>query len=53
MNIKLIVSRRMLQSTISDMVNNGLSYTAVVMPDGTIKLYLDMDVSLNGAQFQV
>lgn len=43
---------RLLQSY-SSMVNNGIPYTAQVMPDGTIKIILDPSVSLTNPSFTV
>lgn len=35
------------------MINNGLEFDAVVLPDGTLKLLIDYDIDLQNAQFQV
>ncbi len=46
------MTRRIL-SSISDIVNNGIGFTAVVLPDGTIKLYLDPGVSLDNVKYSI
>jgi hypothetical protein len=33
------------------MINNGLEFDAVVLPDGTLKLLIDYDIDLQNAQF--
>lgn len=38
------MTRRRL-ADISNIINNGIGFTAVVLADGTIKLYLDPGVS--------
>lgn len=45
------MTRRLLD--VSNIVNNGISFKAVVMPDGTIKLYLDPGVSLNNVKYSI
>lgn len=37
----------------SNMINNGLPYTATVMADGTIKLVLDPSISITNPTFTV
>ena len=46
------MTRRRL-SSISDIVNNGIGFTAVVLPDGTINLYLDPGVSLDNVKYSI
>lgn len=46
------MTRRRL-SSISDIVNNGIGFTAVVMSDGTIKLYLNPGVSLDNVKYSI
>ena len=43
--IKLKVKRR-LATEMSDLINDGVDYDAVVLPDGTIKLYLNPGMSV-------
>ena len=43
----------MLQTTSSDIINNGLEFDAIVLPDGTLKLLIDYSIDLQNAQFQV
>lgn len=50
-NINLKMSR--LLADVSNIVNNGLSFKAVVLPDGTIKLYLDPGMSLNNVKYSI
>lgn len=50
-NVNLQMTRRLLD--VSNIVNNGISFKAVVMPDGTIKLYLDPGVSLNNVKYSI
>lgn len=38
---------------VATIVNNGLAFTAVVLPDGTIKLYLDPGLSLNNVIYSI
>lgn len=47
------MSRRMLGSSVSDIVNNGISFAAVVLPDGTIKLFLNPGISLDNVKYSV
>lgn len=50
-SLNLKVTR--LMQSYSNMVNNGLSYTAQVMADGTIKIILDPSISLVNPSFTV
>jgi hypothetical protein len=49
--IKVVVTR-LLQGS-SSLINNGVTFSAIVLPDGTIKLLLAPGMSLQNAQFQV
>jgi hypothetical protein len=51
LKIQLKVSRRLLQ--IADLINNGVSYTYVILSDGTIKLYLNLNTDLVNPNFEV
>jgi len=46
------MTRRRL-ADISNIINNGIGFTAVVLADGTIKLYLDPGVSLENVKYAV
>lgn len=46
------MTRRRL-ADISNIINNGVGFTAVVLADGTIKLYLDPGVSLENVKYAV
>lgn len=46
------MTRRLLP-TVSDVVNNGVSFIAVVLPDGTIKLYLAPGLSLDNVKYNI
>lgn len=46
------MTRRRLQD-LATLVNEGVSYRAVILPDGTIKLYLDPGVSLSNVQYSI
>ena len=48
--VNLNLNRRVLQA---NMVNNGLSYTAEVMADGTIRIVLSPEISLSNPSFTV
>lgn len=48
LKIKLKVKRRLV-SDMSDLVNDGVGYDAVILPDGTIKLYMDPGMSLENS----
>ena len=43
---------RLLQDA-SSIINNGISFTSVVLPDGTIKLYLNTGISLDNIKYSV
>ena len=45
-NVNLKMSRRRLED-VSNLINNGVGFTSQVLPDGTIKLYLNPGVSLD------
>lgn len=47
------MSRRLLSDAASNIVNNGLGFEAIVLPDGTIKMYLDPGVSLDNVRYTV
>lgn len=49
LNLKL---NRRLQSS-ANMINNGLAYTATVMADGTIRIVLSPEISLQNPSFTV
>ena len=51
-SLNLKVSRR-LDTSYSSMVNNGMPFTAEIMPDGSIKLILDPGVSLTNPSFTI
>lgn len=40
------MKRRLIQSGTTSVINNGITFKSVVLPDGTMKLYLDPGVSL-------
>lgn len=42
-----------LLADIANIVNSGVGFTAVVLPDGTIKLYLNTGVSLSDVKYSV
>ena len=48
--VNLNLNRRVLQA---NMVNNGLSYTAEVMADGTIRIVLNPEISLSNPSFTI
>lgn len=50
-SLNLKVNRRL--QSYSTMMNNGLPYTATIMPDGTIKIVLDPSVTLVNPSFTV
>lgn len=50
-SLNLNVNRRL--QSYSSLVNNGLPYTAQVMPDGTIKIVLDPSVTIKNPSFTV
>lgn len=52
MKINLQMTRRLIQDS-SSLINNGLGFNATVLPDGTIKLYLDPGVSLENVRYTV
>jgi hypothetical protein len=43
------MTRRLLD--LASLINNGISYTYEILPDGTIKLYLIIQQSLSNPQF--
>ena len=53
MNLNIKLSRRRTIQSISQLVNNGVSFTYKVLPDGTIKLYPSLGVSLSNVQFSI
>lgn len=52
MNIKLVLSRRRL-ATIADYVNSGIPFDFTIMPDGTIRAVLKVDLTLLSPKFIV
>ena len=52
LRIKLKVSRR-LASEMADLINDGVEYDAVILPDGTIKLYLNPGMSVENSEYEV
>lgn len=52
LDVKLKLSRRFVQD-ISSLVNEGVSFTYQVLPDGTIKLYLSPGISLDNVQYTI
>ncbi len=50
--VNLKMTRRRL-ADVSNIINNGIGFTAVVLADGTIKLYLDPGVSLENVKYAV
>lgn len=52
MDVKLILSRRLVAS-IADYVNNGIPFIYEILADGTIKIYLSVDMTLVSPKFVV
>ena len=52
LKVKLQVTRRLLNE-VTDLINNGISYTYEILSDGTIKLYLSIETSLDNPVFVV
>ena len=52
LNVELKVSRRRMLG-LSELINNGVTYTYEILSDGTIKLYLNIDTDLQNPQFTV
>lgn len=52
MQIKLQITRRMLDA-VTDLINSGVPYTYEILSDGTIKVYLLIETSLNDPVFVV
>lgn len=53
LKVELKLSRRLLAGSLADLINNGVSFSYVIMSDGTIKLYLDLQADLNNPIFTV
>jgi hypothetical protein len=52
MDVKLVLSRRLVAS-IADYVNNGIPFTYQILADGTIKIFLNVDMTLVTPKFVV
>jgi len=57
LNINLVVNRLLeterVMQTIGTLVNNGVTYTYQILANGTIKLYLDVGLTLSNPTFSV
>ena len=47
------MAARLLQSSLSTVVNNGIGFTYKILANGTVKLYLDVQISLANPQFSI
>ena len=39
--------------SVTELINDGVSYTYTILSDGTIKLYLNLNTDLNNPNFQI
>lgn len=52
LKIRLKMSRRMMADvTLADMINSGIPFTYEILPDGTVKIVLDLDTTLTNPVF--